>query len=129
MYYHLQLRPQRLYFHSINHFLFSSFINSLLSRLYNTISDIRRLLLQNNTTNINAMAAFAFTSCPETVSFGRSGYNKNGGNDDDRRNFGRSGYNKGGDNEDDRTLFGRSGYNKDGDNDDERRNSGRSGYN
>ncbi|KAI1197186.1 hypothetical protein F5X97DRAFT_324747 [Nemania serpens] len=59
------------------------------------------------------MAAFAFSSCPETLSFGRSGYNKDGDNEDDKRCFGRSGYNKDGDNDDEKRCFGRSGYNKD----------------
>ncbi|KAI1191081.1 hypothetical protein F5B17DRAFT_426963 [Nemania serpens] len=59
------------------------------------------------------MAAFAFSSCPQTLSFGRSGYNKDGDNEDDKRCFGRSGYNKDGDNDDEKRCFGRSGYNKD----------------
>ncbi|KAI1746192.1 hypothetical protein F4680DRAFT_463464 [Xylaria scruposa] len=71
-----------------------------------------------------AMAAFTLSSCPETLSFGRSGYNKDGDNEDSKLCFGRSGYNKDGDN-DEKRCFGRSGYNKDGDDEDQ----GRSGYN
>ncbi|KAH6654961.1 hypothetical protein BKA67DRAFT_656931 [Truncatella angustata] len=61
------------------------------------------------------MAAFAFTNCPNTIVYGRSGYNKDGDDDeDDKKCFGRSGYNKDGDNDDDddKRNFGRSGYNK-----------------
>ncbi|KAI0491079.1 hypothetical protein F4859DRAFT_508868 [Xylaria cf. heliscus] len=65
------------------------------------------------------MAAFALSSCPETLSFGRSGYNKDGDNEDGQRCFGRSGYNKDGDNDDEKRCFGRSGYNKDGDDEDQ----------
>ncbi|CAJ2508234.1 Uu.00g094200.m01.CDS01 [Anthostomella pinea] len=76
------------------------------------------------------MAGFTFTtSSPSIMNFGRSGYNKDGDNEDDgmRLNFGRSGYNKDGDNEDDGfRLSGRSGYNKDGDDETDK---GRSGYN
>ncbi|KAF2970015.1 hypothetical protein GQX73_g3516 [Xylaria multiplex] len=72
------------------------------------------------------MAAFAFSSCPQTLSFGRSGYNKDGDNEDGQRCFGRSGYNKDGDNDDEKRCFGRSGYNKDGDDENDK---GRSGYN
>ncbi len=79
------------------------------------------------------MAALTFTTFgTETVSYGRSGYNKGGNNEDDRRNFGRSGYNKDGSSDDEQQLlFGRSGYNKDGNGDDKDglRDSGRSGYN
>ncbi|KAI0157754.1 hypothetical protein GGR57DRAFT_500706 [Xylariaceae sp. FL1272] len=74
-----------------------------------------------------AMAALTFTTSPQN--FGRSGYNKDGDNEDDKRNFGRSGYNKDGDDEDNKRCFGRSGYNKDGDDDDDKRCFGRSGYN
>ena len=67
------------------------------------------------------MAAFSKTTTPSAcVPYGRSGYNKDGDNDDDeKRNKGRSGYNKDGDNDDDeKRNMGRSGYNK-GDDDDE----------
>ncbi|KAF7560979.1 hypothetical protein G7046_g3169 [Stylonectria norvegica] len=75
------------------------------------------------TTNTTfTMAAFTLTFTPATVSFGRSGYNKDG-DDDTKGNKGRSGYN-GPD-----MNFGRSGYNKDGDDDDTKGNKGRSGYN
>ncbi|KAI1648083.1 uncharacterized protein F4817DRAFT_315019 [Daldinia loculata] len=75
------------------------------------------------------MAAFTFTTVSGTANFGRSGYNKDGDSEDDKRNFGRSGYNKDGD-DDDKKNFGRSGYNKDGDEEDSRlSNFGRSGYN
>ncbi|KAI5924736.1 hypothetical protein F4810DRAFT_709311 [Camillea tinctor] len=66
------------------------------------------------------MAAFAFNASSSNMSFGRSGYNKDGDNEDGLRSFGRSGYNKDGDNEDGLRCYGRSGYNKDGD--DERAN-------
>ena len=58
-------------------------------------------------------ACTSFT--PATIVYGRSGYNKDGDNEDDRRNYGRSGYNKTGDDEDDGKNYGRSGYNKDDD--------------
>ncbi|KAI1473558.1 hypothetical protein F4774DRAFT_415724 [Daldinia eschscholtzii] len=58
------------------------------------------------------MAAFTFTTVSGPANFGRSGYNKDGDSEDDKRNFGRSGYNKDGD-DDDKKNFGRSGYNKD----------------
>ncbi|KAI1466371.1 uncharacterized protein F4812DRAFT_76625 [Daldinia caldariorum] len=78
---------------------------------------------------IITMAAFTFTTASGPANFGRSGYNKDGDSEDDKRNFGRSGYNKG-DDEDDKKNFGRSGYNKDGDDEDSRlSNFGRSGYN
>ncbi|KAI2608856.1 uncharacterized protein GGS25DRAFT_522035 [Hypoxylon fragiforme] len=67
------------------------------------------------------MGAQSFTTVPAIASFGRSGYNKDG-DDDDKRNFGRSGYNKDGD-DDDKKNFGRSGYNKDGDDEDSRINT------
>ncbi|KAI0457094.1 hypothetical protein F5B21DRAFT_501793 [Xylaria acuta] len=80
---------------------------------------------QSSTSQTIAMAAFTLSSCPETMSFGRSGYNKDGDNEDGKHCFGRSGYNKDGDNDDEKRCFGRSGYNKDGDDEDQ----GRSGYN
>ncbi|KAI0865789.1 hypothetical protein F4860DRAFT_526205 [Xylaria cubensis] len=79
---------------------------------------------RSSTSTTIAMAAFTLSSCPETLSFGRSGYNKDGDNEDSKLCFGRSGYNKDGDN-DEKLCFGRSGYNKDGDDEDQ----GRSGYN
>ncbi|KAI0834558.1 hypothetical protein F5Y06DRAFT_300411 [Hypoxylon sp. FL0890] len=77
-----------------------------------------------------AMAGLTFTTTSQMANFGRSGYNKDGDNEDDKRNFGRSGYNKD-DSDDDKKSFGRSGYNKDGDDEDGRcfLNFGRSGYN
>ncbi|KAI1150800.1 hypothetical protein F4825DRAFT_452139 [Nemania diffusa] len=90
-------------------------------------STIHSSLYQLSSTNPPiAMAAFALSSCPETLSFGRSGYNKDGDNEDDKRCFGRSGYNKDGENDDEKRCFGRSGYNKDGDDENDK---GRSGYN
>ncbi|KAI2470280.1 hypothetical protein F4781DRAFT_430506 [Annulohypoxylon bovei var. microspora] len=66
------------------------------------------------------MAGFTSTnSTTQMANFGRSGYNKDGDNEDDKRNFGRSGYNKD-DSDDDKKCFGRSGYNKDGDEEDSR---------
>ncbi|KAI2621630.1 hypothetical protein GGR54DRAFT_646925 [Hypoxylon sp. NC1633] len=77
------------------------------------------------------MGAVTFTTVPKMANQGRSGYNKDGDDEDDKRNFGRSGYNKDGDDEDNKRSFGRSGYNKDGDDEDDSRrfNFGRSGYN
>lgn len=51
------------------------------------------------------MAALTFTTCPQTL-FGRSGYNKDGDDEEDKKCFGRSGYNKDGDDEDDKKCFG-----------------------
>ncbi|KAI1458411.1 hypothetical protein F4805DRAFT_456752 [Annulohypoxylon moriforme] len=65
------------------------------------------------------MAGFAPIAAPQMANFGRSGYNKDGDNEDNKRNFGRSGYNKD-DSDDDKRCFGRSGYNKDGDEEDSR---------
>ncbi|KAI0378584.1 hypothetical protein F5Y04DRAFT_283815 [Hypomontagnella monticulosa] len=88
--------------------------------------------------NINnstiAMAVFSSSPVSQLSNQGRSGYNKDGDSEDDKRclvNFGRSGYNKDDGSEDDKKNFGRSGYNKDGDNEDDSRhfNFGRSGYN
>ena len=55
------------------------------------------------------------TRCP--VAYGRSGYNKDGDDDEKDKyliNFGRSGYNKDGDDDENNKFrnFGRSGYNK-----------------
>ncbi|KAI0007382.1 hypothetical protein F4779DRAFT_619627 [Xylariaceae sp. FL0662B] len=67
------------------------------------------------------MAGLLFASSSQMANMGRSGYNKDGDSEDDKRclNFGRSGYNKDGDSEDDKRNFGRSGYNKDGDSEDD----------
>ncbi|KAI1104293.1 hypothetical protein F4804DRAFT_332452 [Jackrogersella minutella] len=65
------------------------------------------------------MGAIAFATPLQMASFGRSGYNKDGDNEDNKRSFGRSGYNKD-DSDDDNKSFGRSGYNKDGDDEDSR---------
>ncbi|KAI1776393.1 hypothetical protein F4818DRAFT_440759 [Hypoxylon cercidicola] len=77
------------------------------------------------------MAGLTFTTVSGMVNFGRSGYNKDGDSEDDKRNFGRSGYNKDDGSEDDKKNFGRSGYNKGNDDEDDSRqfNFGRSGYN
>ncbi|KAI2641605.1 hypothetical protein GGS26DRAFT_585997 [Hypomontagnella submonticulosa] len=88
--------------------------------------------LSNNNSTI-AMAVFTSAGSPLSNQ-GRSGYNKDGDSEDDKRtlvNFGRSGYNKDDGSEDDKKNFGRSGYNKDGDSEDDSRhfNFGRSGYN
>lgn len=68
------------------------------------------------------MAAFAFTNCPSTVVYGRSGYNKDDNEEDDKKCFGRSGYNKDDNEDDDKKCFGRSGYNKGSKNDDDEEN-------
>ncbi|KAI1168978.1 hypothetical protein F5B18DRAFT_645842 [Nemania serpens] len=94
--------------------------------LFATLPQFKSIHQLSSTYKTFAMAAFAFSSCPETLSFGRSGYNKDGDNEDDKRCFGRSGYNKDGDNDDEKRCFGRSGYNKDGDDESDK---GRSGYN
>ncbi|KAI5461509.1 hypothetical protein BGZ63DRAFT_424392 [Mariannaea sp. PMI_226] len=70
------------------------------------------------------MAGFTLTFAPTSLSYGRSGYNKDGDDSDPKPScttFGRSGYNG------PEADYGRSGYNKDGD--DDEGNKGRSGYN
>ncbi|GJD01208.1 hypothetical protein CH63R_06674 [Colletotrichum higginsianum IMI 349063] len=66
------------------------------------------------------MAAFTLIFTPATAVYGRSGYNKDG--DDEENDSGRSGYNKDGDDEDDKAQQnkGRSGYNKDGDDEEDK---------
>ncbi|KAI1080637.1 hypothetical protein F5B20DRAFT_579884 [Whalleya microplaca] len=57
------------------------------------------------------MAGMSFSSSSPMINQGRSGYNKDGDSEDNKRclvNFGRSGYNKDGDSEDDKRNFGRS---------------------
>jgi hypothetical protein len=61
------------------------------------------------------MAAYSLMFTPTTTVYGRSGYNKDG--DEEENNKGRSGYNKDGDDDDDQNK-GRSGYNKDDDEED-----------
>lgn len=62
------------------------------------------------------MGSSTTTRCP--VAYGRSGYNKDGDDEEkDKKNlinFGRSGYNKDGDDDEENKFrnFGRSGYNK-----------------
>ncbi|KAI6089523.1 hypothetical protein F4821DRAFT_256946 [Hypoxylon rubiginosum] len=103
--------------------------------IYTTYNIYIHTLLNINiiTTPTFAMAGFAFSSSSNMVNFGRSGYNKDGDSEDDKRsmNFGRSGYNKDDGSEDDKKNFGRSGYNKGNDDEDDSRqfNFGRSGYN
>ena len=60
------------------------------------------------------MAAFTLMFAPTAAVYGRSGYNKDG-DDEEENNKGRSGYNKSGSNNDDDATKnkGRSGYNKD----------------
>ncbi|KAK2002069.1 hypothetical protein LX36DRAFT_708151 [Colletotrichum falcatum] len=58
------------------------------------------------------MAAFTLIFTPTTAVYGRSGYNKDG--DDEEKDSGRSGYNKDGNDDDETQNKGRSGYNKDG---------------
>ncbi|KAK2019605.1 hypothetical protein LZ32DRAFT_653035 [Colletotrichum eremochloae] len=57
------------------------------------------------------MAAFTLIFTPTTAVYGRSGYNKDG--DDEEKDSGRSGYNKDGNDDDETQNKGRSGYNKD----------------
>ncbi|KAJ0299304.1 hypothetical protein COL5a_000619 [Colletotrichum fioriniae] len=64
------------------------------------------------------MAAFTLLFTPATAVYGRSGYNKDG-DDEEKNDRGRSGYNKDGDDDDEGQNKGRSGYNKDGDDDEE----------
>ncbi|KAI4860074.1 hypothetical protein F4820DRAFT_453252 [Hypoxylon rubiginosum] len=101
--------------------------------LLHTRQHIQQASYRFNITQTITMAGFTFTSASASgmVNFGRSGYNKDGDSEDDKRNFGRSGYNKDGDSEDDKKNFGRSGYNKGNDDEDDSRqfNFGRSGYN
>ena len=61
------------------------------------------------------MAAFTLMFTPAAAVYGRSGYNKDGDDDDSSQNKGRSGYNKDGDDDDSTQDKGRSGYNKDDD--------------
>jgi hypothetical protein len=63
------------------------------------------------------MAGMTSFTTRSPVAYGRSGYNKDGDDEEDKKciNFGRSGYNKDGDDdEEDKKFvnFGRSGYNK-----------------
>ncbi|KXJ92639.1 hypothetical protein Micbo1qcDRAFT_202850 [Microdochium bolleyi] len=69
------------------------------------------------------MAAFTFTTYTQApVARGRSGYNKDGEDEEDKfRNSGRSGYNKDGEDEEDKLRnSGRSGYNKDGEDEEDK---------
>lgn len=71
------------------------------------------------------MAGFTLLFTPTTTVYGRSGYNKDGDDDDDKGNKGRSGYNKDGENSGGSGNSGggqnkgRSGYNKSGKDDDD----------
>ncbi|WDK12255.1 hypothetical protein CGRA01v4_03535 [Colletotrichum graminicola] len=65
------------------------------------------------------MAAFTLIFTPTTAVYGRSGYNKDG--DDEEKDSGRSGYNKDGNDDDETQNKGRSGYNKDGDDEESKR--------
>ncbi|EFQ29908.1 uncharacterized protein GLRG_05052 [Colletotrichum graminicola M1.001] len=64
------------------------------------------------------MAAFTLIFTPTTAVYGRSGYNKDG--DDEEKDSGRSGYNKDGNDDDETQNKGRSGYNKDGDDEEDK---------
>ncbi|KZL82097.1 hypothetical protein CI238_06777 [Colletotrichum incanum] len=64
------------------------------------------------------MAGFTLIFTPTTAVYGRSGYNKDG--DDEENDSGRSGYNKDGNDDDETQNKGRSGYNKDGDDEDDK---------
>ncbi|KAF4942102.1 hypothetical protein CGCF245_v000840 [Colletotrichum fructicola] len=65
------------------------------------------------------MAGFTLMFTPTAAVYGRSGYNKDG--DEEENNKGRSGYNKdGNDDDDDDKNKGRSGYNKDGDDEEDK---------
>ncbi|KAK1482211.1 hypothetical protein CTAM01_13664 [Colletotrichum tamarilloi] len=70
-------------------------------------------------TNSTTMAAFTLLFTPATAVYGRSGYNKDG-DDEEKDNRGRSGYNKDGDDDDEGQNKGRSGYNKDGDDEEDK---------
>ncbi|KAF6808431.1 hypothetical protein CPLU01_00336 [Colletotrichum plurivorum] len=65
------------------------------------------------------MAGYTLIFTPATASYGRSGYNKDG--DDEENDKGRSGYNKDGNDEEEGQNKGRSGYNKDGDDEEEKK--------
>ncbi|KHE87370.1 hypothetical protein GE21DRAFT_8140, partial [Neurospora crassa] len=71
------------------------------------------------------MAVMGSSTTRYPVAYGRSGYNKDGDDEEkDKKNlinFGRSGYNKDGDDDEENKFrnFGRSGYNKGDDGDDE----------
>ncbi|KAF4838111.1 hypothetical protein CGCTS75_v001030 [Colletotrichum tropicale] len=64
------------------------------------------------------MAGFTLMFTPTAAVYGRSGYNKDG--DEEENNKGRSGYNKDGNDDDDDKNKGRSGYNKDGDDEEDK---------
>ncbi|KAK1482603.1 hypothetical protein CCUS01_04216 [Colletotrichum cuscutae] len=70
-------------------------------------------------TNSTTMAAFTLLFTPATAVYGRSGYNKDG-DDEEKDNRGRSGYNKDGDDDDEGQNKGRSGYNKDDDDEEDK---------
>ncbi|KXH43344.1 hypothetical protein CNYM01_03073 [Colletotrichum nymphaeae SA-01] len=70
-------------------------------------------------TNSTTMAAFTLLFTPATAVYGRSGYNKDG-DDEEKNDRGRSGYNKDGDDDDEGQNKGRSGYNKDGDDEEDK---------
>ncbi|KAK0375234.1 hypothetical protein CLIM01_07409 [Colletotrichum limetticola] len=70
-------------------------------------------------TNSTTMAAFTLLFTPATAVYGRSGYNKDG-DDEEKDSRGRSGYNKDGDDDDEDQNKGRSGYNKDGDDEEDK---------
>ncbi|KAL0779672.1 hypothetical protein CaCOL14_004156 [Colletotrichum acutatum] len=65
------------------------------------------------------MAAFTLMFTPATAVYGRSGYNKDG-DDEEKNDRGRSGYNKDGDDDEEGQNKGRSGYNKDGDDEEDK---------
>ncbi|EXF73707.1 hypothetical protein CFIO01_02477 [Colletotrichum fioriniae PJ7] len=70
-------------------------------------------------TTPTTMAAFTLLFTPATTVYGRSGYNKDG-DDEEKNDRGRSGYNKDGDDDDEGQNKGRSGYNKDGDDEEDK---------
>ncbi|OHE95396.1 hypothetical protein CORC01_09268 [Colletotrichum orchidophilum] len=74
---------------------------------------------KHTTQNFHTMAAFTLIFTPTTAVYGRSGYNKDG-DDEEKNDRGRSGYNKDGDDDDEGQNKGRSGYNKDGDDEEDK---------
>ncbi|KAK1655420.1 hypothetical protein BDP81DRAFT_388353 [Colletotrichum phormii] len=94
-------------------------INNLIYLTPNPIYSNTHKSSQTSTTHFITMAAFTLLFTPTTAVYGRSGYNKDG-DDEEKNDRGRSGYNKDGDDDDEGQNKGRSGYNKDGDDEEDK---------
>ncbi|KDN68206.1 hypothetical protein CSUB01_04877 [Colletotrichum sublineola] len=98
---------------------YNSHIYILLTHTYpSKIVTTTNCQLQIHTPLHFTMAAFTLIFTPTTTVYGRSGYNKDG--DDEEKDSGRSGYNKDGNDDDETQNKGRSGYNKDGDDEEDK---------